>query len=105
MALVDDPLVQLVAQIAYGRESDFLKRVLGEERRECANQKHDEKRGQDFAPLLGGTAIPPVTEPLLRAVEVIDQPAALPFRLVAVEHRRQDRVLDLVFARLVRSLA
>ena len=31
MALIDDPFIQLVAQIAHGRQPDFLKAILGEE--------------------------------------------------------------------------
>ena len=64
---MDHPLVELVAQIAHGREADFLERVLGEERRERADEEDEQEHRQDALPLLRRIGVPPAVEASLCA--------------------------------------
>src|SRR5579872_183771 len=93
MALIDDVLVQLVPQIANGRQSDLLKTIFGEERREAANHEQNQNGEQHLSPFVLRLVVPPRADAALRAVDRVDQPAALPFRLVAFEDRVDEAIL------------
>src|SRR5438445_1084728 len=93
MALMDDPFVQLVAQIAHRREPDFLKSVLREERSECTNGEDNQQDDEDLAPLLARLRVPPGVEALRDAVVAVDEPSALSFRPIALHHDVEDPLL------------
>ena len=101
---IDQPLVQLVAQIAHRREADLLERVLGEERRERADDEDDQQRQQDACGTCSrGSAVPPVVKaPVDVDRRALIEPAALPFRLVAFEDGVDDALLRRLLARRMR---
>src|ERR1041385_7690785 len=47
----EDPLVQLVAQVAHRRQSDFLERVLRKKRRDGADDEHRQQQREHAPPL------------------------------------------------------
>src|SRR5713226_3521305 len=90
MALVDDPFVELVPKIANRRQSDLLKSILGEERRERPNSEDNQQDREDSLPLVRLIRVPPGVESPLRTVEGVDQQAAFSFALVPLEHDVED---------------
>src|SRR5260370_36529459 len=85
MALMDDPFAELIPKIAHRRQSDLLKAILGEERRERANGEDDQQDRENLAPLGGTIGVPPAVESSLRTVKCVDQKAAFSFALVPLE--------------------
>src|SRR5258706_591887 len=100
MTLVDEPLVQLVAEVAHGRQPDFLEGVFREEGGKGPQNHDDQHRRQQATELdfLTGR-VPPAVKLTAGLIDVIDDPAAPPFRKVALEDGVDDYFLPLLLAR------
>src|SRR5947207_5434718 len=93
MTLIDDPFVQLVAQIAYRRQSDLLKCVLGEERCQRADDEDQEKGGENALPFVGGISVPPLLISRVSIRDIALQPIAFCDRTVALHDLIHDSLL------------
>ena len=94
MTLEDEALVQLVAEIANGRQTDFLERVFGEERRKGAQKDDDQHRDQEVAkPRLAIRLAPPVVKLTVDPIGLICNPGALAYWLIPLEDGIDNTVL------------
>ncbi len=91
--LIDQPFVQLVAQVAHGGEADLLERVLGKERREGAEDEDQQHRQEHRSRLIVERLGPP---PRRRALNARAQPARKPVPLPLGAVPLQDEVDHLV---------
>src|SRR5258707_15636521 len=100
MTLVDEPLVQLVAEIPHRRQPDFLEGVFRKEGGKGPQNHDDQHRRQQAAELdLLTGRVPPAVKLTADLIDVIDDPAAPPFRHIALEDGVDDYFLRLLLAR------
>ena len=102
VALIDDPLVQLIAQIAHRGEADLLEGVLGEERRQRAEDEDDEQRDQDARGTVAcGRPSHQLLKAARRSIVAVDHPPRCPFRKIAFENGVEHRCFAACLARQV----